>query len=141
MLACEERNGLACFFNGAFRSCVVGWAKEAARLVAQFRAEMSAHAGDPGFAAVVDRMHRLSPDFAEMWARHDVQPGGFVAKTFDHPAVGRLQFEITQLRVPERPDLTLVLDSPADADTAAKIETLLDEHRRRHGMHVAQAAI
>jgi transcriptional regulator with XRE-family HTH domain len=140
MTGSKEHNGLVCFFtHSAFRSCLVGWAEAAASLVAQYRAEMTAHAGDEGFAAVVERLTGLSPEFAELWARHDVTPGGFVTKTFDHPRVGRLEFEITQLRVPERPDLTVVLDNPAaGSDTAAKIEQLLAENR--HGMHMAEAA-
>lgn len=123
-----EHNGLACFFtNSAFRSNFVGWVDAAAQLVAQFRAEMSAHQEDPGFAEVVDRLSAISPEFAEMWGRHEVAHGGFVTKTYIHPTVGRLDFEITQLRVPERPDLTVVLDNPtAGTDTATKIARLLE---------------
>jgi transcriptional regulator with XRE-family HTH domain len=126
-----EHNGLACFFtNTAFRSSFVGWADTASRLVAQFRAEMSAQQDDPGFADIVDRLSGISPEFAEMWGRHEVRSGGFVTKIYMHPTVGRLDFEITQLRVPERPDLTVVLDNPTPGtDTAAKIAQLLEDHR------------
>jgi transcriptional regulator with XRE-family HTH domain len=137
----KEHNGLVCFFtNSAFRSCLVDWGEAAASLVAQYRAEMTAHPGDEGFVAVVERMTGLSPEFTELWERHDVTPGGFVTKVFEHPRAGRLEFEITQLRVPERPDLTVILDNPAmGTDTAAKIEQLLAEDRHRHGLHMAEA--
>ena len=122
-----DHNGLVCFFtNEAFRSCLVGWRDAAATLVAQYRAEMSAAGDDPGFTRVVNRLLELSPEFGEMWARHDVAPGGFVTKTFDHPRAGRLEFEITQLRAPERPDLTVTIDNPvAGTATAARIARLL----------------
>lgn len=127
-----EHNGLACFFtNEAFRACLVGWRDAGATLVAQYRAEMSACGDDPGFTTVVNRLLEISPEFAEMWARHDVAPGGFVSKIFDHPRVGRLEFEITQLRVPERPDLTLTLDNPvAGTATAARVARLLADDDR-----------
>jgi transcriptional regulator with XRE-family HTH domain len=134
-----ERNGLVCFFaDPRFRSCLVGWQDAAASLVAQFRAEMSASPSDTGYVSVVRRLTGLSPEFAELWARHDVAPGGFVTKIFDHPRAGRLHFEISQLRVPRRPDLTVTLDNPvAGTDTSAKIAALLDEDQRRHGLHIA----
>jgi len=131
-----EHNGLACFFtNMAFRSCLVGWTEAAGQLVAQYRAEMSTHVEDLGFAGIVDRLSEICPEFAELWARHDVSPGGFVRKTYLHPTVGQLDFEITQLRMPERPDLTIVLDNPTPGtDTAAKIELLLEKSGQRHGL-------
>lgn len=126
-----DHNGLACFFtNEAFRACLVGWHEAARSLVAQYRAEMSASGDDPGFTSVVTRLLEASPEFAQMWARHDVAPGGFVTKIFDHPRAGRLEFEITQLRVPERPDLTLTIDNPVSGtETASRVARLLaDDH-------------
>lgn len=127
-----EHNGLACLFtNEAFRACLVDWRVTAASLVAQYRAEMSACPDDPGFTAVVDRLLETSPEFAELWARHDVAPDRIVGKVFRHPRAGRLEFEVSRLRVPGRPDLTLTLDNPvAGTDTAARIARLLADDGR-----------
>ena len=43
-----------------------------------------------------------------MQARHDVASGSFVTKIFEHPRAGRLEFEITQLRTPDCPGLTVI---------------------------------
>jgi hypothetical protein len=131
-MASGEHNGLACLFtNEAFRTCLVNWRQTVASLVAQYRAEMSACPDDPDFTAVVNRLLGVSPEFAELWARHDVAPDGIVGKVFAHPRAGRLDFEVTRLRVPGRPDLTITLDNPvAGTDTAARIARLFADDER-----------
>ena len=107
------------------------------RVVAQYRAEMTNHPGDPGFAEIVDRLLESSERFAEVWNRHEVQAAGTSPKVYLHPQVGELHFESTQLRVPEWPDLTIVMHTPlAETDTRQRLEALVSEHERRHGLRV-----
>jgi MmyB-like transcription regulator ligand binding domain/Helix-turn-helix domain len=108
------------------------------RVVGQFRAEMTNHPGDPVFAEIVDRLLRTSPRFAEAWNLHEVHAPGTNLKVYVHPQVGELQFESTQLRVPEWPDLTVVMHTPlAETDTRVRLEKLISEYERRHGLRVA----
>jgi hypothetical protein len=110
----------------------------ARRLVGQFRGEMTNHPGDPVFAGIVERLLRTSPRFIELWNLHEVHAAGTSTKIFVHPKVGELHFESTQLRVPEWPDLTVVMHTPlAETDTRARLEKLTSEHERRHGLRVA----
>jgi len=107
------------------------------RVVAQYRAEMTNHPGDPAYAEIVDRLLASSPRFAEVWALHEVQAHGTNRKVYVHPQAGELHFESTQLRVPEWPDLTIVMHTPlAETDTRRRLDRMMAEYERRHGLRV-----
>jgi hypothetical protein len=107
------------------------------RVVGQYRAEMTNHPGDPVYAGIVERLLRTSPKFAEVWNLHEVHAPGTTQKLIVHPMAGQLHFESTQLRVPEWPDLTIVMHTPlAETDTRARLERLMADHERRHGLRV-----
>jgi hypothetical protein len=129
-------NCLAMFFtDGTHRARYADWSAVAPRVVAQFRAEMTARPEDPGYRRVVEELIELSPEFAELWSRRDVEPGGVTLKALTHPSVGDLFFESTLLQVPDRPDLRLVLHNPRKGtETAARLQRLLAEDERRHGL-------
>lgn len=110
----------------------------ARRLVGQFRGEMTNHPGDPVFAEIVERLLATSPRFVDLWNLHEVHVAGTTNKVFVHPHVGELHFESTQLRVPEWPDLTVVMHTPlAETDTRTRLDKLTSDYERRHGMRVA----
>lgn len=107
------------------------------RVVAQYRAEMTNHPGDPGYDEVVQRLLVTSPFFAELWELHEVQAAGVNYKVYLHPQAGELHFESMQMRVPEWPDLTVVMHTPhAETDTRKRLERLLGDYERRHGLRV-----
>ena len=50
---------------------------------------------------------------------------------------GEMQFEATQLRVAEWPDLTVVMHTPvAGTDTQQRLEALVADYEHRHGLRV-----
>lgn len=109
----------------------------ARRVVGQYRAAMTEHPGDPGFAEIVERLLENSPYFAQLWDLHEVHAAGVNLKLYFHPQAGELHFESTQLRVPEWPDLTIVMHTPlAETDTRKRLERLLGDYERRHGLRV-----
>lgn len=109
-----------------------GWEEIAARVVAQFRAACSECPDDEGFRAIVDEAKGRSPEFAELWERRDIAPGGQMRKELAHPVVGRLALEVTQLRIPARPDLAVVLHHPwPDTGTEEKLRWLASAEGRR----------
>lgn len=132
-----SENCLVTFFTDpVFRSRVHSWESNAAQLVAQYRAACSEHPGDEGFQEIAARTARLSPEFAELWERRDIAPGGQLTKELESPLVGTLHLEVTQLRVPARPDLSIVLQTPLpEADTAAKLEWLASPEGRRGSLY------
>lgn len=131
------QNCLVAFFTDPlYRARAKSWQQNAAHVVAQYRAACSDRPDDEGFRAVVEEVKELSPEFAELWQRRDIAPGGQVRKEMEHPVVGTLVMEATQLRVPARPDLAIVLHTPLpEADTAAKLEWLASPEGRRGSMY------
>jgi hypothetical protein len=131
-----SQNCLVAFFTDPlYRSRVNSWARLAPRVVAQYRAACSDRLEDDGFRAVIEEAREASPEFAALWGRRDVMPGGQVRKELQHPLVGTLAVESTQLRVPARPDLVTVMHTPlAEADTEAKPEWLVSPEGRRGAM-------
>ncbi|MFB7940515.1 helix-turn-helix transcriptional regulator [Streptomyces sp. NPDC004779] len=132
-----SRNCLIDFFTDErYRARVRSWEELAPKVVAQFRSACSECPDDEGFRAVVEEAKAVSAEFAELWERRDILPGGQNRKEMDHPVAGLLVMEATQLRVPARPDLVIVLHTPMpEAGTAEKLEWLASPEGRRGTMH------
>ncbi len=126
MRAGSPRNCLITFFTDPiYRARQKQWEKIAPLVVAQFRAACSECPDDEGFQAVVEEVMASSEEFAVLWNQRDIAPAGQVRKELEHPVVGTLYVESTHLRVPARPDLAIVLQTPLpETDTAAKLEWL-----------------
>jgi transcriptional regulator with XRE-family HTH domain len=69
--------------------------------VADLRANYARYPGDPEIDAVVSEMLGLSPQFAQMWAEHEVEVRGPMLKHVDHPQAGPLDFECQVLHIAE----------------------------------------
>jgi hypothetical protein len=133
----NTQNCLVDFFTDPlYRSRSHSWEQNARTVVAQFRAAASAWPDDEGFQDVLARVRSASAEFTELWERRDIEDAGVIRKELDHPLVGLLCVESTALRVPARPDLTVVLHTPLDeAHTAAKLEWLASPEGRRGAMY------
>ncbi|NGN65825.1 helix-turn-helix domain-containing protein [Streptomyces sp. A7024] len=140
----NDDNCLVNFFTDpVYRVRAKRWAEAAPEIVAQYRAAMSERLDDEGFHAVVDKLSGLSEEFRELWERGDVAAGGQMIKEMEHPQVGTLYLEVTQLKVPARPDLTIAVHNAVpETDTMAKLLRLTSPEGRREAMHAvaAQAA-
>ena len=76
------------------------------------------------------------PEFAELWERRDIEEAGQIRKEMNHPVLGLLCFESSVMRLPARPDLSIVLHTPLEeADTAGKLEWLASPEGRRAAMY------
>lgn len=125
----DERNGAYQMFLGErLRSTLVDWRHHASGLARKVRAAHAQYVEDPWFNALVRTLLQRSPDFAAMWAAHEVAPYQDGVKHYDLPHVGRLSFEYTVLRVTDEryAPLSLTAYVPlGGTDTRAKMETLL----------------
>jgi transcriptional regulator with XRE-family HTH domain len=127
---------IAFFTDPVHRARSPHWDAIAPQVVAQFRMACSECPDDEGFQAVVAEAKAASPEFAALWEQRDVAPGGQVRKELQHPAAGTLVVESTQLRVPARPDLAIVLHTPwPDTGTEAKLQWLASPEGRRGSMY------
>ena len=124
------------FTDPLYRSRSASWDRNARTVVAQFRAASAARPDDEGFQALLAQLTESSAEFAELWAERDIEDAGLIRKELEHPLVGLLCLESTAMRVPARPDLTIVLHTPLEeAGTAAKLEWLASPEGRRGAMY------
>ncbi|MEU1405712.1 helix-turn-helix transcriptional regulator [Streptomyces sp. NPDC005728] len=131
------QNCLVDFFTDPmYRARSRTWEQNARTVVAQFRAACAARPDDDGYQAVLAEVSDASAEFVGMWAERDIEDQGQIRKELDHPVVGLLVVESTVMKVPARPDLSIVLHTPLDeANTAAKLEWLASPEGRRGAMY------
>ncbi len=124
------------FTNPLYRLRAESWERNARTVVAQFRAACSADPGDEGLQEVLARVRAASDEFGRLWEERNIEDAGQLRKELEHPLVGLLCLESTALKVPARPDLTIVLHTPLDeANSAAKLEWLASPEGRRGAMY------
>jgi transcriptional regulator with XRE-family HTH domain len=93
-----------------------GWAEEAQRMVAQFRATHDLWAGDPAFVALLRRLREGCPEFQAWWDRHDVRRPASGRKTLHHPTRGVIAFDHASFQANDDPGLKLVIYTPVAAN-------------------------
>jgi transcriptional regulator with XRE-family HTH domain len=121
----EDQNCLWLLFTcQEWRRTVLDWDEAAARMVAQYRAAMAEHVAEPAWKGLIARLNRESPEFAEMWARHDIRGPENAVKRIQHPLVGLLRLSYTYLWLDPGLGTRIVTYTPADTRTAGKLEAL-----------------
>lgn len=113
-LAPGDRNILVAMltYPASRRLFGAGWAEEAARMVAQFRATHDLWAGDPAFVALLRQLRAGCPEFESWWERHDIRRGGLGYKTLHHAVKGILAFQHTSFQATDDSALKLVIYTP-----------------------------
>ena len=89
-----------------------GWADEAKRMVAQFRATHDLWAGDPAFLELLERLRQGCPEFSGWWETHDIKAAAGGQKLLHHPSKGLLRFEHASFQANDDPALKLVIYTP-----------------------------
>jgi hypothetical protein len=121
-LPVEDRNALwLAFTSEQRRALIVDWDETVRRLVAQYRAAMADHVGEPAWKCLVQRLEQASPEFAAMWHRHDVGAPENLTKRILHPVLGLLTFTHTSLWLGPTTGVRVVSYVPKDDAT---LETL-----------------
>lgn len=126
-MGAAERNIVWLLFTSAdVRRLVVGWEARARRVLANFRAAWARHADDLRLAELIERLKVASPEFRAWWPEHEVDSAASGRRELEHPIVGRLVLEMTELLVPDPPELRLIIYVPLpEQDTLAKLRRLL----------------
>ncbi len=126
-LPIEERNCMWLLFTDPrWKRALVDWDDAAARMVANLRGLMADHVGDASWKKLVARLTAASPEFAELWARHEVRAIENKAKRYKHPRVGMLKFEVTNTWLAPRAGRRLLVYVPSDAETLTRMQALVD---------------
>ncbi|WP_211126671.1 helix-turn-helix transcriptional regulator [Streptomyces yatensis] len=130
-----DHNCLVSFFtNTRYRALHRHWAETAPQVAAGFRADAAHYPDDPEFDRIAGDLAAVSPEFAELWARHDVAEHTSAVKAVDHDTAGTLVFDATLLPLPEHPGHHLILHNPRPGtNTQQRLEELM----RRRSLVVA----
>lgn len=122
-----DRNLLWLVFTDPYvRDLLPDWDVTSKRFLAEFRAETGQRLGDVDVRTLVERLKEASPEFREGWDRYDILGFESRERLFHHPAVGVLQLEHHQLSPSDRPDLHLVVYTPAPgSEAAAQVQSLM----------------
>ncbi len=117
-LPCLHKNLLwCCVTEPAARKFLRNYDEEVPYMVARMRADYGRHVGDPAWEEDIRRLSALCPEFAELWARHEVAEPQPRVRDFQHPRAGRMHFRLTELAVSEVPGLRIQVSTPDDAHT------------------------
>lgn len=99
------------FLDQASREFYPDWDAMARMCVGIMHAEVGRNPGHRGLQDLVGELSTRSPDFAELWAAHDVRIHGAGTKRFHHPEVGELTLAFEELQVTADDGLALYVYS------------------------------
>ncbi len=123
----EERNSLwRMFTSPRCRACMLDWEEGTRRMVAEYRAAMAEHVAEPAWKCLVSRLLKASPEFAELWERHEVASPENLTKRYLHPDVGLLKLNYTHLWLGQRLGTRMTTYTPADEQSADRLRELHD---------------
>lgn len=124
-LAPLERNILRLMFTDPnAKTRMPEWEKEARNAVAGFRADTVRAGASERVTALVEELSRDSGEFAALWRSHDVRSYGSGTKRMRHRIGGLIAFEYSSFAVDGRPDLGLVIFTPATPEDADRVKSL-----------------
>ena len=121
----EDRNSLwRVFTRPECRTSMVDFGEETRRMVAEYRSAMAEHVAEPAYKCLVNRLTKASPEFAELWERHEVAAPENRTKKWLHPEVGLLRLNYTSLWLGQKLGTRMVTFTPADEPTAQRLRQL-----------------
>jgi hypothetical protein len=124
-MPCIHRNLLWCgITEPSAREKFVNYDDEVPYLVARLRSNYAGNIGDPEWEEDIRRLAELSPEFVELWARHEVAEPQLRLRIFRHPEAGVLRFTVSELEVSVLPGMHLIVYTPEDAATRARLPVI-----------------
>jgi transcriptional regulator with XRE-family HTH domain len=121
-LPCVHKNLLWCTMTEPrAREILLNYDEEIPHMVARLRAGYAHHIGDPEWEENIRRLAALSPEFAGLWARHEVAAPQERTLRLRHPDAGLLTFIRTDYDVSAVPGLRFAVYSPHGTDTNARL--------------------
>jgi transcriptional regulator with XRE-family HTH domain len=129
----DQRNVLKLLFaSDRVRNKTRHWEDHARFAVAAFRADIARLGATDRVRGFVDELIALSPDFEAIWNDYDLQSYGEGTKQFAHPLVGEVTLEYSAFAVDGRPELGLIIYTPATALDKDRVAALVEaRHRAR----------
>jgi len=128
----DRRNILRIMFSDPkSRARQPSWADVARYVVGTFRADATRHGASDQVKALVTELSAQSAEFAAMWRENDVRQAGEGTKQLQLPRGGMVGLEFSSFAVDGRPDLGLIVYTPATPQDAEKIRKLVREMNKQ----------
>ena len=122
-----DRNILRLLFcDPGVREEMPDWESDARFAVAAFRADAARAGANASTRALVDELCQSSLEFEAMWLEHDVRALGEGIKSVCHPGSGSITLEYSAFAVDGKPDLGLVIYTPATVADRERVKLLVD---------------
>ena len=126
-MPCVHQNTLwCCVTEPSARAKFAEYDNHVRYLVARLRAAYARHVGDPDWEEDIRRLASMSREFADLWARHEVAEVEPRTLTYLHPQAGPLCFAVSELTLPGLPETRIVVYTPRDDDTRARMPLTRD---------------
>ncbi|WP_240150884.1 MULTISPECIES: helix-turn-helix transcriptional regulator [Streptomyces] len=123
----EDRNCLwLAFTHPGWRASLVDRDATVRVMAAKFRASMAEHVAEPAWKALVARLTEASPEFREIWARHEVVRSVSKTKIFRNAQVGTLQLVATNFWTGPNPGPRLLSYTPVDEESRQRLVRLAE---------------
>jgi transcriptional regulator with XRE-family HTH domain len=113
------------FTEPGARQFYADWAAVTQDAVAGFRHGFGQMPNDPRMRTLVTELLQLSPEFAELWTRHDTRRKAARSKTFRHPQVGLMTLTMQTFDVRSSPGQELVVYHAEPGSASAEALALL----------------
>ena len=128
----EKRNILRIIFGDPrSRARQPSWEDVARFVVAAFRADVARAGASDRAKAIIEELSATSADFKAMWQENDVRSYGEGTKQIRLSSGGMVGLEFSSFTVDGRPDLGLVVYTPATVKDAEKIKKLVKEQKAK----------
>lgn len=122
----ERRNVLRLIFlDPRSRRANLDWEGVARFVLAVFRAGIARAGAAATAQPLVEEMRRASPDFARIWEEGEVRGFDAVLKRLSHPVLGEITLECSAFAVDGRPELTMLVFTPALPGDMERIKALV----------------
>ncbi|MFI6682164.1 helix-turn-helix domain-containing protein [Streptomyces sp. NPDC050485] len=122
------------FTNPEWRGSVVDVAETNRVMAAKFRASMAEHLAEPAWKALLARLESASPEFREVWARHEVVGQSGKLKYLRNAHVGLLYVEHSNLWLGPSAGPRLVTYVPVDEESRQRLEKLQELAQSRQAL-------
>ncbi|MBB5933078.1 helix-turn-helix transcriptional regulator [Streptomyces zagrosensis] len=122
----QERNCMwLAFTNPGWSQALVDREEVIRAMAAKFRSAMAEHIAEPTWKHLLGRLQQASPEFREIWERHEVmRMAPDRTKRFLNTHVGLLHLHYQMLWLGPRPGPRMIAYVPADEESRARLERL-----------------
>ncbi|TMU95391.1 helix-turn-helix transcriptional regulator [Brucella haematophila] len=122
----RERNILRMMFTDSrVKAAQEDWLRVARFVVGAFRADAARAGAGAEIAQLVEELTQMSPEFAALWRDNEVVWSGEGVKRLHHPELGPIELEFSTFAIDGRPDLNLMVYTPATIQVAERVRAFL----------------